>query len=245
MDNSIDNSRVATRISLQFQGFWPGFDEKSFWMTRLLEESFTVARKEPADLIIFSDGVQSIPSTSTIKIYYTFENLVPNFQHCDWAFTFLYTDCFPDPRNMRHFGPIQSKEASDSLLLKNKTHRYNFEREKFCNFIFSHETPFRNWFFSQLSKYKKIDAPGRAMNNCPPIEPIPEGAVRNAHIFSQAVGSKIKLPTNRTISSPSPLRTPQILVTRQKKSIMQWKQVASRSIGATLLFIMNSMKKAL
>jgi hypothetical protein len=85
---------------------------------------------------------------------------------------------------MRHFGPIQSKEASDSLLLKNKTHRYNFEREKFCNFIFSHETPFRNWFFSQLSKYKKIDAPGRAMNNCPPIEPIPEGAVRNAHFFS-------------------------------------------------------------
>ena len=43
------------------------------------------------------------------------------------------------------------------------------EKTKFCNFIYSQENNARNDFFKRLNKYKKVDAPGRCMNNMPPI----------------------------------------------------------------------------
>jgi hypothetical protein len=43
------------------------------------------------------------------------------------------------------------------------------EKTKFCNFIYSQEVAERNAFFKKLNKYKKIDAPGKCMNNMPPI----------------------------------------------------------------------------
>jgi hypothetical protein len=44
------------------------------------------------------------------------------------------------------------------------------EKTRFCNFLYSNDTPFRNKFFRILSKYKHIDSPGKSMNNMPSLE---------------------------------------------------------------------------
>jgi len=43
------------------------------------------------------------------------------------------------------------------------------EKNKFCIFLYSQDINSRNNFYKLLNKYKKIDAPGRCMNNMPPI----------------------------------------------------------------------------
>ena len=43
------------------------------------------------------------------------------------------------------------------------------EKTKFCNFIYSQDIPERNKFFSMINSYKKVDSPGRCMNNMAPI----------------------------------------------------------------------------
>src|SRR6185312_9671314 len=50
-------------------------------------------------------------------------------------------------------------------------------KKHFCNFLYSHQVPYREEFFRQLSKYKKIDAPGKSMNNMESIDSIYSGDI--------------------------------------------------------------------
>jgi len=50
-------------------------------------------------------------------------------------------------------------------------------KNKFCNFLYSHRVPHREAFFKALSKYKKVDAPGKSMNNMPPIDSLYSGDI--------------------------------------------------------------------
>ena len=36
-----------------------------------------------------------------VKIFYTYENVIPDLNKCDWAFSFCYEDEFKHPRNIR------------------------------------------------------------------------------------------------------------------------------------------------
>ena len=39
-------------------------------------------------------------------------------------------------------------------------------KTRFCNFIYTTKIPFRERFYSELSHYKEVSAPGKSMNNC-------------------------------------------------------------------------------
>src|SRR5260370_9612863 len=43
-------------------------------------------------------------------------------------------------------------------------------KTRFCNFVYSNRVPFREKFFAELSKYKRVDAPGISMNNMAGID---------------------------------------------------------------------------
>jgi hypothetical protein len=95
-------------------------------------------------------------------VFFTGENIRPDFKRCDYAMTFDYND---SPRHYRLplyalFGDVEALLApkDPEAILKSKT--------KFCAFIYSNPScATRNRFFKKLSKYKRIDSAGRYMNN--------------------------------------------------------------------------------
>ena len=115
-----------------------------------------------------------VPEGNFIKIFCGAEYKKPNMQECDWAFSQYFEEEITNPRHMR----MPAYMLSDYMLknfgspdLKKKINftRIKKEKTKFCNFIYSQDVAERNDFFKKLSQYKKIDSPGKCMNNMPPI----------------------------------------------------------------------------
>ena len=102
-----------------------------------------------------------------IKIYYTGENIKPDFSRYDYFIGFEKEQndkMLRVPIYQLHWGNATQSEK-DYMLNK----QYNLDlskRSKFCAFIHSNaNAPKRNEFFFKLSKYKKVDSGGSAFNN--------------------------------------------------------------------------------
>jgi alpha(1,3/1,4) fucosyltransferase len=104
-----------------------------------------------------------------VKIFYTHENIVPDMDKCDWAFTFCHEDQIKNSRNMRLPYYFVALDGKSMIKEKIDFKKIKEEKQRFCNFIYKAHFPLRNKFFRKLSKYKRVDAPGKCMNNMPPI----------------------------------------------------------------------------
>lgn len=114
------------------------------------------------------------PKGDFVKIFYGAEHTRPNMNECDWAFGSHFEEEVRNPRYMRLLPYLPNDYTLPRLGNPPIKKSINFkkikkEKTKFCNFIYSQDIMARNNFFKELSKYKKIDAPGRSMNNMPPI----------------------------------------------------------------------------
>ena len=114
------------------------------------------------------------PEGNFVKILYSAENAMPNMDECDWALSTHFEEIVNHPNHIRLPMFIvfdYSSQGKINLPYKRKINFNKIKKEKtrFCNFIYSQEINERNDFFKELSKYKHIDAPGRCMNNMPPI----------------------------------------------------------------------------
>ena len=101
-----------------------------------------------------------------IKIFYTGENVFPNFNICDYAI---------GPHNLK----LEERYLQLPIYLIKKGHfiklperkKLNKEdlkiKKEFCNFIYSNKNgnPIRKEFFDELSKYKNIISAGKFLNN--------------------------------------------------------------------------------
>jgi len=103
-----------------------------------------------------------------VKIFYTGENLAPDMGLCDWAFSFCYDEEFKHPHHMRLPNYLTAGNLTE-LIKQTDPREILKSKIKFCNFVYSNEVGFRNKFFEKLNHYKRVDAPGRCMNNMPPI----------------------------------------------------------------------------
>lgn len=128
----------------------------------------------------FSNGFSKkskivLPKGDFVKIFMGAEGVKPNMEECDFAFSPYPEEEINHPNYMRI--PVHiicdflfDKETK-KLPLKRKVdfEKINKEKTKFCNFIYFQDHRNRNNFFKKLSKYKRIDSPGRCMNNMPAI----------------------------------------------------------------------------
>lgn len=108
------------------------------------------------------------------KIFYGAEHTRPNMNECDWAFGSQFEEEINNPKYMRLMpylpNDYQLERMGNPPIKKNiNIKKIKKQKTKFCNFIYSQDVPSRIEFFKKLSKYKHIDAPGRSMNNMPPI----------------------------------------------------------------------------
>lgn len=152
---------MKKKIKIDFVDFWGGFDKTDNYFYKLLTDEFEVEISNNPDYLFFSVfGNGNLSYKNCIKIFFSGENVGPDFNNCNYSMCYDYLD---DNRHYRlplyllygGYYDLINKKIDDSLLNRN-----------FCNFIYSNEScPTRNNFFKKLSSYKKVDSGGRCLNN--------------------------------------------------------------------------------
>lgn len=160
---------MAEIIKIRFQN---GIDSRiaQHEILNELKDEFIFEESDQPDFILFGPYGIEIPKPGNyIRIGYFCENITPDLSICDWAFGVMPEEKVNSPlyRRIQWHGLdpqklIKPDEYNASEVFKNKKH--------FCNFLYSHAVPYREEFFRQLSRYKKVDAPGKSMNNMQSID---------------------------------------------------------------------------
>jgi hypothetical protein len=145
-----------------------------------LTDTFEFIESKEPDFILFGPYGNDLPPKGPYtRIGYYCENILPDMSLCEWAFG------IPLEKDIQHskYKRIQWHGLNPASLLRslsdNEIDRVLNEKQKFCNFLYSNPVSYRELFFKQLSKYKKIDAPGRSMNNMNSIDSLYKGDIWN------------------------------------------------------------------
>ncbi|MGN0428146.1 MAG: glycosyltransferase family 10 domain-containing protein [Agathobacter sp.] len=156
-------------IKIKFTDFWPGFNYQNNYFTKLLSQKYDVQISDEPDYVIASVAGNDYLKYDCIRIWYSGENLHPDFDLFDYGISF--DDRLKiDDRYIRY--PIYCLNENRWEAAK---HKHEFDEQdyfkkhsRFCNFVYSNgknAVPFRENIFQELSKYKKVDSGGRLHNN--------------------------------------------------------------------------------
>ncbi|MBO6702631.1 MAG: hypothetical protein JJ921_09825 [Pseudomonadales bacterium] len=121
-----------------------------------------------ADVIVFGPYGTDIPQTNQqqISVGYICENYRWDGPDCDYLFT-VSDQRQPNSQRIQWHGfdPRELVQPVDYDLDTIISHKSGF-----CNFLYSNPVPYREKFFKELSKYKRIDSPGESMRNMTSID---------------------------------------------------------------------------
>ena len=164
-------------IKLKFQNGLSFNDFKSeVFDINKVSEDFELEESAHPDFIIFGPYGNDIPPQGDYtRIGYFCENIIPDLSVCEYAFGIPREEEI----NRLNYKRIQWHGVDPALFIKEFTNReidrIINEKTSFCNFLYSNPAPYREKFFKQLSKYKKVDAPGKSMNNMSSIDSLYHG----------------------------------------------------------------------
>lgn len=150
------------------------FNEALKDILNVVIDKFDFIESDQPDYILFGPYGNDVPAPGPYtRIGYFCENITPDLNSCEWAFGIPTEREINNPRYRR----IQWHNLNPDDLIKID---WDYEqiaasKTKFCNFFYSHTVPYREEFFRQLSKYKKVDAPGKSMNNMPSVDNLYKG----------------------------------------------------------------------
>ena len=172
-----------------FEGYWPGFNKEKNLFTDILRERYEIEISDNPDYLIVSPlgPPFSYMKYDCVRILYTGEPLIPDFNVFDYAIGFDYLTvpdrddynryyrfpfCFYDIERVRRYAKgLTLQEAKDALQ----------EKKYFCNFIYSHRSAKgeREEILEILQRYKKVECAGSFLNNMPggKVVSYPDGKV--------------------------------------------------------------------
>jgi alpha(1,3/1,4) fucosyltransferase len=150
-------------LKLDFCDFWGGFNKTNNFFYNLLGAHYRIVICEEPDFLIHSCFGSAYRQYRCVRIFYTGENIRPDFREYDYAFSFDHD--VHEGRNYRLplyalYADVQQLTAAKQVseIVPTKT--------KFCNFIVSNPNSARRIeFFHKLSKYKRVDSAGGHLNN--------------------------------------------------------------------------------
>jgi hypothetical protein len=165
-------------MKISFLDFWGGFDSNNNFFIHLLKEiknNIEISDPENSDIIIYSVfGQEHKKYNNSKKIFYTGENIRPNFNDCDYSFTFdfngydnknirlplwyLYIDWFnvKTYNNPNWLIPITYLNGNNEFNIKSKN--------KFCCSVFSSPYQSRFSMINKIREYKPVDCFGKIHN---------------------------------------------------------------------------------
>lgn len=119
--------------------------------------------KEPDFLFYSCFGAKHLDYKNCVKIFVTAENVIPDFNECDYGAAFDYIN-FGD-RYFRKMYHVPSPEICNREAVSK-----DFFNRRFCNFIYSNATSgegafLRQEFCKKLMEYKHVDCPGKILHN--------------------------------------------------------------------------------
>jgi hypothetical protein len=158
------------KLKIKFCDFWQFFHPHSNYFYNLLCTAYDVELSDEPDLIIFSCYGNEHLKYKCIRIFYTAENMRPDFTGCDFAIGF---DFINDPGYLRlplyalyidqHPGSMDKltmEQTKDEALVNWRS------KTKFCCMVVSNDTAKKRIdFFKKLSGYKQVDSGGLVLNN--------------------------------------------------------------------------------
>ena len=151
---------------IDFCDFWNGFDKENNYFTNTLRNIYgkenIIISKSPDFLFFSCFGFKNL-QYNCVKIFYTGENIVPDFNLCDYAIG-MHEISFEDryfrlPHFMLYQGVFKKAIQRTSLkALKDK---------KFCCHVISNSLGAhqRKEIIDLLSSYKMVDGGGKFNNN--------------------------------------------------------------------------------
>lgn len=163
-------------MNLSFLDFWPGFSENKNFFYFLFSEIDKVKITHPseADIIIFSCfGDENKKYRNKKRIFYTGENIRPDYNDIDYSFSFDFTE---NEKNIRiplwliqidWFNQVNYDNPKYTIPY-NEINDNRFSRkvkDKFCSIVFNSTSPHRYEIIEELSKYKKVDCFGKPFGN--------------------------------------------------------------------------------
>lgn len=163
-------------IKIKFSGMGGNFDQENNFIINALRKRYTVVNSENPDYLVYSVNSKDYLNYNCIRIFYTAENLVPDFNICDYGIGFHYlefgdryirfplylVDGFKAYKGDDYASDLQyalHKHEGVALTVKNKT--------AFCSFVYSNSKAARcrEKLFDRLSEYKTVSSGGRYKNN--------------------------------------------------------------------------------
>lgn len=148
-------------IRIQFCDFWGDFKKDSNLFLDLLKPYYDPIISDNPEVLIYSCYGRMHEKFKCHKIFYTPENVSPDYRVCDFALSFEYAD---DERNLRI--PLYRWKKIENLTHPKNVSQIFSEKTKFCCTLVSNpKGAERNRFFDLLSKYKKVDSGGSFQNN--------------------------------------------------------------------------------
>lgn len=156
-------------LKLQFVDFWFGFEPENNYFFRLLSLKYVIQICDDPQLIIYSCYGKKHLTFDCTRVFYSAENVRPDFYGCDFAITFDYNE------DLRHYRlPLYALYIDQpglvEKLCEKKSREKAFEiwkrKTKFCCMVVSNgRSRERLRFFEKLTKYKIVDSGGKVMNN--------------------------------------------------------------------------------
>jgi hypothetical protein len=158
-------------IRINFARFWPGAAEELIdTLLPDLQPYFDFTVSPSPQVVLYGPYPGTLPPGRYIKVFIGCENVRPLMSECDWAFGVEHENGVGDPRYMR----IARWGDDTHFVQRPRDWREVLQgKPRFCAFIYRQEVCYREAFFRALSRYKRVDAPGRSMNNMASIDPIP------------------------------------------------------------------------
>lgn len=151
-------------IKVNFCGTYSSFNKTRNPWINALSKYYNVDLSEHPDFLFYSCfSAEHLDYKDCVKIFFTGENVIPNFNECDYASGFDYID-FGD-RYFRKLFSYPSPKINDRTQCTD-----DFFNRRFCNFIYSNATSgegatLRQKFCKKLMAYKHVDCPGKVLNN--------------------------------------------------------------------------------
>lgn len=155
-------------LKIAISDFWTD-DTQDDYLFRLFSQRYNIEISDKPDILFFSCFGNNHFKYDCLKVFYTGENVVPDFRICDYAFSYEDTDDrnFQMPNFVRHhfFHEFRMQSYSSKTLALRK-----YPKSKFANFLYSNDkAKERITFCKKLMVYKKVDCAGKVLNNFPSI----------------------------------------------------------------------------
>ena len=165
------DERHRQTIKIAFTDF-PGPFNPNAIENFLARKYNVVVDEENPDYVIFSVfGHQYLKCANAIRIFFTGENVHPDFNLCDYAFGFdwltLEDRYYRCPNFMLY---DEFRELRDGLRTTGP-----IVKQRFCNFIYSNANchPYRDSLFRALCGYRNVESAGAHLNNVRSAEGVP------------------------------------------------------------------------